>query len=246
MPDGYPVSMGKPRWWVCEGCNSLNDLPANKCYKCRASKPSNPALMDDRYSEVGGAQRRVGISVDRSLVGDLTRRDPVETQTGGTMLEAFGHDDDQPIESSRQGQPGRNTPKGQPTSPPTPRPIRDPIPRGIEAIGGRDWTHDLAPLPDPTTSTQGALSAAPPPPPAAPASSGAPPQPPAGPTPPPGWTQAGAPQGRPPMPPPPPGYVPAPPGYVPPPPPTAPPGYVPPPPPPTGPPPPRRDPDVDV
>jgi len=40
--------MGKAKWWVCDSCKSLNDLPANKCYKCRAEKPANPTLMDDQ------------------------------------------------------------------------------------------------------------------------------------------------------------------------------------------------------
>ncbi len=165
--------MGKAKWWVCDGCKSLNDLPANKCYKCRERKPGNPTLIDDQYSQVGGGPERVGVTVDLSQVADLTRPDPIETQTGGAIMDAFNHDDDQPLRMDR-------TPDGPPdpeAGQPTPRPLRDPIPRGISAVGGRDWTEDMPPLPAPE--------------PAAPAAEAPP-------------SQADSPQGRAPMAPPPP------------------------------------------
>ena len=75
--------MGKPKWWVCGGCKSLNDMPAAKCFNCRAAKPADPTLIDDHYSEVGSGARRVGVTVDLATVGDLTRPDPLETAKGG-------------------------------------------------------------------------------------------------------------------------------------------------------------------
>jgi hypothetical protein len=93
--------MGKAKWWVCDDCHSLNDLPANKCYNCRAGKPANPREIDDHYDEVVTNQR-VGITVDLSQVGDLSRPDPLETQSGGGIIEAFAD---------------RGTAPGQPTAP---------------------------------------------------------------------------------------------------------------------------------
>ena len=137
--------MGKAKWWVCDGCKSLNDMPANKCYKCRERKSANPTLIDDQYSQVGGEPDRVGVTVDLSQVSDLTKPDPMETETGGAIMDAFDHDDDQPLQMD-QASGGPSDPNaGQPT----PRPLRDPIPRGISAVGGRDWTKDLPPLPEP-------------------------------------------------------------------------------------------------
>ena len=68
--------MGKARWWVCDDCTSLNDLPANKCYNCRVPKPGDPKLIDDNYSQVGGGQKRVGITVDLAKIGALTFEAP--------------------------------------------------------------------------------------------------------------------------------------------------------------------------
>ena len=230
--------MGKAKWWVCSDCKSLNDLPANKCYKCREPQPANPTLFDDQYGEVGGDQKRVGITVDLDQVGDLTQRDPIETAEGGGFVEAFEKTDD-PYADLDSGQPA--TPRYDPyaggyesaeaSTQSTTSPIREPVKRGIDAVGGRHWNTGLdAPdAPDP------AAQAAPPPAPTQPPSPAAVPPPPADATPPP----PGA------VPPPPPGVVPPPlPGVVPPPPRVAPrppmppppgasppPGVVPPPPP---------------
>lgn len=179
--------MGKAKWWICDGCRSLNDLPANKCYKCRNPKGHNPTLMDDQYDQIssGGGQQRVGVTVDLSQVGDLTRPDPIETQDGGGIMEAFGQDDDQPLSLSQ-------SPPGVPGSAPQPapvRPIREPVPRGIEAIGGRQWAEALPPLP-PALDASSSSDAPPLTSPATP-SQAAPPQPGTplapGPTPPPGY-----------------------------------------------------------
>ena len=97
--------MGKAKWWVCDDCKSLNDLPANKCYNCREPKPSDPRLFDDQYSQVGGGQQRVGITVDLDKVGDLTRPDPVETAAGGGIVEAFDQKDDIYGDVERQSTP---------------------------------------------------------------------------------------------------------------------------------------------
>jgi len=230
--------MGTAKWWVCDSCKSLNDLPANKCYKCREPQPANPTLFDDQYGEVGGDQKRVGITVDLDQVGDLTQRDPIETAEGGGFVEAFEKTDD-PYADLDSGQPA--TPRYDPyaggyesaeaSTQSTTSPIREPVKRGIDAVGGRHWNTGLdAPdAPDP------AAQAAPPPAPTQPPSPAAVPPPPADATPPP----PGA------VPPPPPGVVPPPlPGVVPPPPRVAPrppmppppgasppPGVVPPPPP---------------
>jgi len=152
---GMLYGMAKARWWVCEDCKSLNDLPANKCYNCRAAKPARPSLIDDQYGVVGGETNRVGITVDLSQVADLTRRDPVETQKGGNIIEAYGRQDEQSPDASNP--PGRTLDPAphQPAVPPPPPPLlRQPTPRGISAVGGRDWTEDLAPLPPPPSPAE--------------------------------------------------------------------------------------------
>jgi len=150
--------MGKAKWWVCDGCHSLNDLPANKCYNCRAAKPANPRQIDDRYDEVVSNQR-VGITVDLSQVGDLSRRDPIETQSGGGIIEAFAEGGaeagqapapaPQPYDPYAPAPP----PAAPTTATPTPTttqpvpPLREPERRGIEQLGGRRSWADPAELP---------------------------------------------------------------------------------------------------
>lgn len=183
--------MGKAKWWVCDDCHSLNDLPANKCYKCRAAKPANPRQMDDKYSEVG-SQRRVGITVDLSQLGDLTRPDPVETQSGGGVFEAFGDDG---ARSAQPDAPARQLydPYGSLPEPPGPpatvRPLREPKRRGIDQLGGvRSWaetpTQPMAPPPAdavPPPVPSGPPAGAVPPPGTTPQAAPYPPQPPASP-----------------------------------------------------------------
>ncbi len=251
--------MGKAKWWVCDKCVSLNDVPARKCYKCREPKPADPKLIDDQYAEVG-TQKRVGVTVDLNKVGDLTRPDPVETAEGGALMEAFEQSEDPYSDIARQQPPTaqpQSTPRydpyagvaEQPETPAQapvktePKPMREPTRRGIDALGRRMWAegaevYEPAAAPPPP-------AAAPPLPPDAPPSpsapvvqppmappQGAPPPPAAAPPPPQGAVPPPPPeaQGRPPAPPPPPGAVP-PPGAAPPPPgmPPPPPGAAPPP-----------------
>jgi len=232
--------MGKAKWWVCDSCKSLNDLPANKCYKCREAKPGNPTLIDDQYSEVRGSQQRVGITVDLSKLGDLTRPDPLETAEGGGIMEAFEETSD-PYADLDGGQPP--TPRYDPYSggyesapaaaQSAPPPLREPTKRRIDALGDRPWTVEPpapqaaqpsppppgdAPPPGPPPSGMPPSSGMPPPPPgrASPPPPGAMPGPP--PPPPPGYAPPHAGQGRPPLaPPPPPGAQGRPPGPPPPP-----------------------------
>jgi hypothetical protein len=173
--------MGKAKWWVCEDCKSLNDMPANKCYKCRSRKPADPSLIDDQYGVVGGvAQKRVSITVDLSKIGELTAPDPVETAEGGAVMEAYGVDDDKPLESS-----GGALEPGSPALPPPP-PLRDPEPRSIADLGGRAWAAEPEPptspappaSPAPPQSARPPGGHAPPPGPAAPPSPGYAPPPP--------------------------------------------------------------------
>ncbi len=180
--------MGKAKWWVCGSCHSLNDLPANKCYKCRVPKPPDARIMDDEYAVVGGDER-VGITVDLTQVGDLTRPDPVETQEGGGLVEAFKAEPDEFTgagqESAGAGQPEQarhdpytDAPERGPTEPstPAPRPLRDPIPRGIDALGGhRQWAEgaDIPEVPEAASPVPEAAS--PESPPGAPPSPDAPP-----------------------------------------------------------------------
>ena len=143
--------MGKARWWVCSDCTSLNDLPANKCYKCRAEKPASPRLIDDEYSEVNSGQSRVGVSVDLSKLGELSARDPLETAKGGSVIEAFGAEDAPPAAPAAAVQPPR--PAGPDWSEERvipPAPLRDPTPRSISAIGGRPWSDGAATTPPPS------------------------------------------------------------------------------------------------
>ncbi len=165
--------MGKPKWWVCSGCKSLNDIPAAKCYKCRAAKPADATLIDDQYSEVSSGTPRVGISVDLAMVGDLIRPDPLETAKGGELMEAFGEPGEQPggppDEWSRPplrddgggprddgGGPDWSKPPVQPTSR-----LREPTQRSISEVGERPWAGDPAPgptgpaSPAPTPGAQG-------------------------------------------------------------------------------------------
>ncbi len=165
--------MGKPKWWVCSGCKSLNDIPAAKCYNCRAAKPADPTLIDDQYSEVSSGTPRVGISVDLAMVGDLIRPDPLETAKGGEIMEAFGDPDDQPGEWPGEwpaeqpgGKPGGSPGEwsrpplrddgggpvygggpdwSKPPVQPTSR-LREPTQRSISEVGERPWAGDLGPL----------------------------------------------------------------------------------------------------
>jgi hypothetical protein len=196
------VAMGKAKWWICDSCSSLNDLPAAKCYKCRAEKPADPKLIDDNYAEVGGG-KRVGVSVDRSAIGDLVRRDPVETQDAGGMFGTFGVEGGKGQARPPGSAPAAYDPDGQGTRPVGPaerlagdrRPLRDPTPRGIEQVGGRHWTEGLepiahetaAPTPDEPPPPMGGPASSPPPD-APPPPMGGPalPPPPSGPAPPPG------------------------------------------------------------
>ncbi len=204
--------MGKAKWWVCDSCHSLNDLPANKCYKCRESKPANPRLMDDTYSEVGG-QQRVGITVDLSHLGDLVRPDPLETEEGGGIIEAFRAAGERSASDPPQAQAtpvsapydpyAPKTPQPSGTSTPGPRPMREPVRRGIDALGGqREWADDPAGVTPPLPPAQSAGSAAVTPPPGA--------IPPPGAVPPSGQVPHGPTQVPPPA-----GYVPPPAGYTP-------------------------------
>jgi formin 2 len=214
--------MGKAKWWVCESCTSLNDLPANKCYNCRVPKPGDPKLIDDNYSQVGGGQKRVGITVDLAKIGDLTRPDPLETAAGGGIVEAFDQKDDSregvDRESSTPATPrydpyGGGYETGTTTETPTPPPIREPKRRGIVALGGRHWTEEPAAEPVDVERDSDRTSPPVPPPPAgtAPSPPGAVPPPPAGTAPPPpGAVPPGAL-------PPPLGFAPPPPGVAPPP-----------------------------
>lgn len=164
--------MGKAKWWVCDDCKSLNDLPANKCFNCRSPKPSNPVKIDDQYSQVaGGSSGRVGVSVDLSKVGDLTRPDPIETADGGGIIEAYNFRDDfsedQPLESYRH----RSL---EPTAPPPP--LREPKLRSIAEAGGLHWEETYQGLGAPPPQGQPAGS----PPPGTPPAGVAPGTPPAG------------------------------------------------------------------
>ena len=147
--------MGKAKWWICDGCKSLNDVPANKCYKCRDPKPADPTLIDDEYSEVGGGQNRVGVTVDLAQVGHLTRPDPIEKAEPGGIMEAFDKVDD-PYADLDARQAATPTPRYDPyagdfersqatqATTATPAPMREPTKRGIDAIGGRQWADEAS------------------------------------------------------------------------------------------------------
>ena len=130
--------MGKAKWWVCPGCQSLNDVPANKCYKCRVKKPAAPVLLDDQYGHLQ-SERRVGITVERRKVAEIAARDPIERQKGTGVVEAF--------DDEAEGQPptAQGTSSARASAPPL-RPIRDPVKRGIAQAGGMDWRDSLGPL----------------------------------------------------------------------------------------------------
>jgi hypothetical protein len=113
-------------------------MPANKCYKCRTSRPASPTLLDDQYGQVSG-KPRVAVSVDLSRVQELAARDPVESQKGSGVFEAFTAQDDLPIESARTAEAARSAPP----------PMREPVKRGISELGGQDWRLGLPPLPAP-------------------------------------------------------------------------------------------------
>lgn len=207
--------MGKAKWWVCEGCVSLNDVPANKCYKCHQPKPSDPKLIDDQYSEVGG-EKRVGITVNLDKVGDLTRPDPTETAAGGAIMEAFDKTQDPSADVDPQ-QP-TSTPRYDPyagtieqpeqlaaaRTPAPPKPLREPTKRGIDALGSRMWAEGSDVYADPPPMGAAVAPGAQPPP-----ADSVPPTPPGvapppmAPPLPPGAPQPPAAQGRPPDAPPP-------------------------------------------
>jgi translation initiation factor IF-2 len=136
--------MGQMSWWVCDECKSLNDLPAKKCYKCRAAKPSNARVVNPVADLGTGQPKRVGVSVKLSDVGDLSSPDPKERQAGtGGVFEAYGAQDDQPIESLR--------PAAEPSS--RPPALREPPKRGIGEAGGVHWELGLVDMPRPGPST---------------------------------------------------------------------------------------------
>jgi hypothetical protein len=125
--------MVKPRWWVCPGCRSLNDVPARTCYKCRTRKPADPTLLDDEYGEVGGGPARVGISVDVARIAELVSRDPLEAHKGSGPVE---DDDVLGIRTLASA-----------AAQAAPPPMREPIRRSIADVGGVDWRDGLSPLP---------------------------------------------------------------------------------------------------
>jgi hypothetical protein len=206
--------MATAKWWVCDSCRSLNDIPANKCYKCRTQKPSQPTLIDADYVRVGSTQTRVGVTVDRSMVAELTAPQEVETRPGTGVFEAYGAMDDQPLESVRTA--------GEPKAPPPP--LREPPSRSIAQVGGYHWEHGLAeadrrlglgmsarPSPTPAAAPPRAGAAAPMQA-GHPAGPGMPPGRPSGPPMPPAPPTQGPPPPGLPSPGPPPGWAPPPPG----------------------------------
>jgi hypothetical protein len=117
-------------------------MPATKCYKCRLPRPASPTLLDDQYAQVGGAAPRVAISVDRAKISELAARDPIESQPGTGIVEAFdvgGTQDDEPLEGARWS--------ASPPDRPVLRPMRDPVRRSIAAVGGLDWQRMLSEAP---------------------------------------------------------------------------------------------------
>lgn len=168
--------MAKARWWMCADCRSLNDLPANRCYKCRAAKPADPSLLDDQYGLVSRGTPRVGITVDLSRIGELIAPDPKETQPPSGAFEVYGARDDEPLESVRLA----NEPKVPPP------PLREPVKRAISEVG-LHWSHGLTGAPEDASAPTGEDA------PAATVSPTAPVEPPAAAPP------RGAPQGGPPM-----------------------------------------------
>jgi hypothetical protein len=173
---------------MCDGCRSLNDMPANKCYKCRTPRPASPTLLDDQYGQVSD-KPRVGVRVDLSRVAELASRDPLETQKGAGVFEAFTAQDDMPIESARATGPAFTTGAADATGAagrkPAPPPIREPVQRGISELGGQDWRLGLPPVPASRFAAAPDVIASPPSPP------GTPPLPPSA-------TPAGVPHGVPP------------------------------------------------
>ena len=150
--------MAKARWWLCDSCKSLNDIPATKCYKCRAMRPARPTILDDQYAQVGGPTSRVAISVDRSKISELAARDPIETEQGSGILDAFtvaSAQDELPLESALT--PGTHGGR------PAPRPIREPVRRGIAAAGGLDWRRTLSEAPRSAAPEGSRAHTAPPP-----------------------------------------------------------------------------------
>lgn len=125
---GYAVPMGKAKWWVCEGCKSLNDIPAKKCYNCYAKKPSDPTLISDDHGPVDGAMTRVGVSVDRSMVAALVARDPKET-AGSRRF------DDVPDGTDSSATKDDATEQAMQ--------LREPPKRSIAALGGRAWAGEV-------------------------------------------------------------------------------------------------------
>ena len=208
-------------------------------------------MIDDQYADVR-SEKRVGITVDLSQVGDLTRPDPLETSKSAGIIEAFT-----PANQGGAAQPGAPErelydPYGReperataPTTPPAGtalRPMREPVSRSIEALGAsRPWTAGADEM---TTAASHGMVGQPPPPSTLGSEAGSPRQPASPPSPPPG-TPASSPTGPAPRPPqasgppqaapPPPPQASRPPQAAPPPPPQASrPPQAPPPPPPPG------------
>ncbi|MFV2064751.1 MAG: hypothetical protein ACC726_14760, partial [Chloroflexota bacterium] len=140
--------MSKAKWWVCDSCKSLNDLPANKCYKCRERKPKTPTLIDDQFDQVGGNDKRVGITVDLADVSDLVAHDPKETQESREFVDVLPTGD-----RIKVGEDGAPVAGGE--SPGQPRPLREPTKRGISEAGGLKW-HDEPTTAAPSSETQAA------------------------------------------------------------------------------------------
>ena len=139
----YAVSMAKARWWMCDGCRSLNDMPANKCCnKCRAPRPASPTLLDDQYGQVSD-KPRVGVSVELSRVagtgsatiqGDPEERRRLRGVHGAGRPACRERSRRWMVEPSRLVQ--RLDGNGRQRQPP---PIREPVKRGISELGGQDW-----------------------------------------------------------------------------------------------------------
>ncbi len=86
------VVMGEADWWLCDGCQSLNNLSARKCYSCRRHKPRSaarasellgyvPVVSWDGRVSFQGVERSESVAAEPGPLRPPPLRDPVRRDT---------------------------------------------------------------------------------------------------------------------------------------------------------------------
>jgi hypothetical protein len=68
---GGHTSRSEVDWWLCETCQSLNNLSARRCYSCRERRPRDPLRAGDLlgYRAVVGRDGKVSFEPRPAVEG---------------------------------------------------------------------------------------------------------------------------------------------------------------------------------